>query len=150
MAPAESETFRPHWTRIITLTLAPLAVLAFAALSIGLSVIRWSSWHAWDIVWMNAIGLIIAAVLVKLGSVRATVSSTGLTVHNLGRTQFVEWAQIVSLSYHPRTPEQYALLDLSDGTTLRVKAIQAADGRRAILACERLRRLIDSHTGPHR
>lgn len=121
---------------------------SFALLSFGLSQLHWETWHLYDAIWMNLLGLTIAGVLWRLGSVRAIVRPERLVVRNLVRTHRIEWAQIVGVSFNPRMGEQYASLDLSDGQTLHVQAVQAADGPRAAAACTRLRRLADEYSRP--
>lgn len=148
MAPAASEIFRPHWTRIITRILAPGVVLAYAALTVGLFAIHWEMWHIYDAVWLNVFSIAIAVFVWRLGSVRAIARPSELTVINIIKRRTVEWAEIVGVSYNPGLGEQYVTLDLDDGSTLLVKAIQSGDGPRALRACTRLRRLVEEFSGP--
>ena len=68
----------------------------------------------------------------------------GLTVRNLLLTRRVEWAEIVSVRFGQGRP--WVSLDLADGTTLAVMAIQAADGARAAREARRLATLVEFGT----
>lgn len=92
-----------------------------------------------------AVGLIALAVCHLHARVRLIAGPTTLTVHNLGRTRTVEWAQVVGVSYPMGDP--WAHVNLADGTTLPTMALQRADGRRAVHAAHRLARLADERSG---
>jgi len=85
------------------------------------------------------IGLIL---IYRHGTVRADVSESGILIRNLFRVRALEWAQIVSvrLGEHP-----WVQLDLSDGTTIAVMAIQRADGERGKEESRRLATLVHQH-----
>ncbi len=73
------------------------------------------------------------AVLVLLHGIFRTAAradEVGLTVTNGYHRHRFEWAEIVRLSLTPNRP--WALIDLADGTTLSVMAIQTADGDRGM------------------
>ncbi|MBA2699029.1 MAG: PH domain-containing protein [Nocardioidaceae bacterium] len=69
------------------------------------------------------------AVLHALFRTLARAEAPGLTIVNGYKTRRFEWAEIVSVSFNPNRP--WALLDLADGDTVVVMAIQNADGARA-------------------
>lgn len=150
MAPAASETrpFRPYFTRILTVVLAVTIVVSFALLSWGLTTLEWSAWSRLDILWMNALGLLFGVAVWRIGAIAAFVTDEALIVRNIIGTTRVEWSRILSISYHPRGGDSWVMLDLSDGSTLSVMAIQSADGDRARRACDRLRRLVDTYSAP--
>jgi PH (Pleckstrin Homology) domain-containing protein len=73
------------------------------------------------------------AVLVILFAVyrsSATADEDGLTVVNGYRTHRYRWAEIVRVSLSPNRP--WALIDLADGETMSLLAIQGSDGDRAV------------------
>jgi hypothetical protein len=73
------------------------------------------------------------AVLVVLFAVyrsSATADEDGLTVVNGYRTHRYGWPEIVRVSLSPNRP--WALIDLADGETMSVLAIQGSDGERAV------------------
>jgi Bacterial PH domain len=71
---------------------------------------------------------------------RATASATGLTVVNGYRVHVFAWTQIVSIKLPVGAP--WAVLDLDDGTTCSVMALQSADGLRAKRGVEQIRSLL--------
>jgi hypothetical protein len=68
----------------------------------------------------------------------------GVRIVNAYRVRRLEWAEIVHVRLQPGDP--WAVLDIDDGTTVKAMAIQGSDGRRARLATQRLRRLVDEHS----
>jgi hypothetical protein len=148
LAPAECETFRPYVLRPLTQVSAVAVLVGFAVLSYGVTAVGWAAWHPLDAVWMNLLGILLALGFWRLGAVAAFATPDGLTVRNVVRTRSFEWAEILGVTFSPRGDQAWPLLDLSDGETYAVMAIQAADGKRGFAACERLRRLVDSHGTP--
>ncbi|TCJ21303.1 PH domain-containing protein [Nocardioides jejuensis] len=71
---------------------------------------------------------------------RATATAAGLTVVNGYKVRQFEWAQIVAARMPVGAP--WLTLDLDDGTTCAVMAIQGSDGLRAKRACADLKSLI--------
>lgn len=69
------------------------------------------------------------ALLYALFRTSALVSDEGLRVVNGYKVRQLEWPEIVRLTFSRNRP--WALLDLADGSTVSVMAIQAADGDRA-------------------
>ena len=89
-----------------------------------------------------ALALVICVFLHLIGSVAAFPSRSGLRVRNIiGSTQ-LDWAQIVSVRFGER---DWVQLDLADGRTLAVLAIQRVDGVRARAASRRLATLVAEH-----
>jgi hypothetical protein len=76
---------------------------------------------------------------------RATAAADGLHVVNGYRRHDYAWAEIVAVRLTPGAP--WVTLDLADGTTASVMAIQGSDGQRAKAAVRRLRAFVDdAHT----
>lgn len=71
---------------------------------------------------------------------RATATSEGLTVVNGYKVRRFEWAQIVAVRMPVGAP--WLSLDLDDGTTCAVMAIQGSDGLRAKRAYTELKSLV--------
>lgn len=84
----------------------------------------------------------------RQASVSATPSPEGLTVRNLVQTRTVAWEEIVRISFAPGRP--WVSLDLADGDTLAVMAIQGADGERGRAEATRLATLVAEHEAPDR
>ena len=70
---------------------------------------------------------------------RATATTHGLTVVNGYKVRELEWAQIVGVRMPAGAP--WLSLDLDDGTTCAVMAIQGSDGLRAKRAYAELKAL---------
>lgn len=77
---------------------------------------------------------------------RAVAQTDGLVVVNGYRRHHYAWAEIVAVRLPPGAP--WVTLDLADGTTVSVLAIQGSDGRRARVAVGELRALVDGAHPP--
>jgi hypothetical protein len=88
-----------------------------------------------------ALGLLYAAVGYALARSRVVAEESGLTIVNGYRRHFYDWAQVVAIRLPQGAP--WATIDLADGTTVSVLAIQGSDGDRARTAVRGLRTLID-------
>ena len=95
-----------------------------------------------------ALGVIIAAGIFRFSMLSAIPSEEGIVVHNIVRTVRLEWAQIVSVRFGGGNP--WVLLDLDDGDTMAVMAIQRADGARGEAEAQRLATLVALHSQPPR
>jgi hypothetical protein len=78
---------------------------------------------------MLALGLLGATVWYALVRARLDASETGVSVVNGYRRRDLDWAQVVSVRLRRGAP--WAEMDLSDGTSIPVMAIQGSDGDRA-------------------
>ena len=95
--------------------------------------------------WGGRIGLLVVGVMVFLfchleASVKVTARPEELEVRNLMRTRTLAWPEVVGVSFPMGDP--WAHLDLADGRTHPLQAIQRYDGERAIAAAHHLQRLI--------
>jgi Bacterial PH domain len=98
--------------------------------------------------WYDRVGFLALAILLGWGLSRfalvgADPSETGLVVRNILLTRRLEWAEVLGIRYG--TGDPWVSLDLSDGDTLAVMAIQRADGERATAEAGRLATLIALH-----
>jgi hypothetical protein len=93
---------------------------------------------------MVAMGLIAFAVWFGLMRCRITATSSGVTIVNGYRRRDFEWSQVVGMNLRRGAP--WAGMDLSDGTSISVIALQSSDGKRATDAVRAIRRLIASQT----
>jgi hypothetical protein len=92
------------------------------------------------------LGLLAFAAWFALVRSRVTATDAGLTVVNGYRRRDFEWPQVLAVSLRRGAP--WAGLDLSDGTSIPVMAIQSSDGSRAVTAIRELRRLINERSTP--
>lgn len=133
---APDRPFRPRSTRIVALTLAVLVPVVLTAVGVVARA------GVLDLVGFVVVGLLIAWVLWRMASVRATPGHEGLVVRNVFITTRLVWPQIVSVRFGDRPWPQ---LDLTDGDTLAVMGIQRSDGALAMREARRLAALIEEH-----
>lgn len=138
---ALSGTFRPRNALVVAGVVAVAVAVGAGFLVVELPAMvpgRSTAGDRWGIVVVAALGV---AILARHALVRAVPDVAGLTVRNLLTTRRVEWAQIVSVRFGQGRP--WVSLDLADGTTLAVMAIQAADGARGNREARRLATLVE-------
>ena len=92
------------------------------------------------------VGVAVAWFLVKFARLEAVPSEAGLRVRNLFVVTELEWAQVVSVRFGGGGP--WVTLDLADGETLPVMAVQRADGEHGTAEARRLATLVALHS-PH-
>jgi len=90
------------------------------------------------------VGAVVAAFLCVLARPHLAADEDGLRVVNLFSARTLEWAEVVEVNLQRGDP--WVMLDLSDGDTLAVMAIQTNDGEHARQAAQRLRELVEAHT----
>ena len=136
--------FRPFRARAVSRVIATveLLVVGVPALLINRSGPGAFSWT--DRLSIFALGLVIAAFIFRFSFLSAIPSESGLVVHNLVQTTRLEWAQIVSVRFGGGNP--WVLLDLDDGDTLAVMAVQRADAARGEAEAQRLATLVALHS----
>ena len=88
----------------------------------------------------------VLALLFGVFRTRADVSEGGLAVTNGYRHYEFSWAEIVSISLSRHRP--WALIDLADGSTRAVIALQTSDGPRATASAREIAALIDATSTP--
>jgi hypothetical protein len=87
-----------------------------------------------------AVGLAFGICAHALARSRLDADAGGLTVVNGYRRRRFEWSQVLAVTLRPGSP--WALLDLSDGTTVPAMGIQGSDGARAARQVRQLRGLV--------
>lgn len=130
------EEFRPRLARIAGWAGAVIALVAMAAVAAVLP----SAFSIVDRVAFVAVGAAGAAFCVKEAMVRVTARPDRLEVRNLIGSRDLEWAEVVAVSFPEGDP--WAHLDLADGDTLAMMALQRADGPAGIAAARRLAELV--------
>jgi hypothetical protein len=94
------------------------------------------------------LGGIVAAAGYGLSRSRVEARSDGVTVVNGYKSRRLDWNEIVAITLRPGSP--WALLDLSDGTSVPAMGIQGSDGARATTHLRQLRWLVEQHTRTER
>ena len=139
--PTLPRTYRPLGPRIAGL----VAMAALLAIGAG-------AWFTFDDATRASFtlfqrGTVIALTLLALATIFSLTRSQvradqeGLTVVNGYRRHRLVWEQVVGIHLAPGAP--WAVLDLSDGGTVSLLAIQGSDGARSRRAVRELRAVID-------
>jgi hypothetical protein len=138
--PALPRAWKPVLTRVVFLGSALLCLVFFS----GMAVLGPDDWQLHDRVGIAVSGLLFALVLLLLARPVARADREGVTVVNFVRRRRLEWAQILGVNLRQGDP--WVVLDLADGSTLAVVAIQPGSGRRqAIRAARELRACVDAY-----
>ena len=90
------------------------------------------------------IGLLLFAAYNSLMRSKIIATEGGLVVVNGYRRRTYEWSQLIGISLRRGAP--WGTLDLSDGTTISLIAIQGSDGARARRAVREIRAAIAANT----
>jgi hypothetical protein len=103
--------------------------------------------------WFQRITLLaffLAVVVLLYGVFRTRVAASerGIAVTNGFRRYEFAWAEVVAISLTQHRP--WALLDLTDGTTTSVMALQSSDGSRATRSARELAGLIAARSATDR
>jgi hypothetical protein len=88
--------------------------------------------------------VVMLVVLNAMFRTSARADDEGLTITNGYRVRRFGWAEVLGVSLGANHP--WALVDLADGTTVALMAIQSSDGARASRAAHELAAVIASQT----
>jgi Bacterial PH domain len=136
--------FRPQRARLTAWLLAGCQLAVLIGLALLLPATGPTAFHWYDRLGIVLIGLAVGFGLSRFARLEAMPDGQGLRVRNVFVTRRLDWAQIVSVRFGGGNP--WATLDLSDGDTLAVMAIQRADGDRAGEQARRLATLVALHS----
>src|SRR4051794_23110979 len=114
--------FRPRAARRVSIVLGVLVVVGAALIMVLVPQMPGVTFGPGDQVGTAVFTLAVLWLLWRQGAVRAVPDERGLTVRNFIYTRTVEWAEIVGVSFGAGGP--WVQMDLSDGDTLAVMAIQ--------------------------
>lgn len=137
-------TWRPFGARIAATVLGAmlLAVVLTVWIAWGADVrSRFTPFQKSTLVFLGLMALGCWFALVRS---RVTAHQGGVTVVNGYRRRELEWSQVVAVNLRRGAP--WAGLDLSDGTSISLLAIQGSDGQRAIAAVRELRALVTANS----
>jgi hypothetical protein len=146
LSPSLPRTYRPLGVR--------LAIIVLGALLLLVAVVMWlafppeirGEFNSLEIGTVILLGLLFYAGGYALARSRLVAREDGLTVVNGYRTRRFEWNEILGVSLRAGNP--WAMLDLSDGTSVAAMGIQGSDGERAVAQVREVRRLIERLTRP--
>jgi hypothetical protein len=129
-------TWRAVRGRRAALTAACVILVGAVVLGVSLP----APYKGGDQVGVALSGLPVAAVLWLLARPSITADDEGLFVRNLVRARRLSWAEVVSIRLGP--DDSWASIDVSDGTSLPVMALQTADRAHTTRALAELTRLL--------
>jgi hypothetical protein len=134
--------FRPRRGRAVALGAAASSIVVFGAIAVLMPTETLGHWGPADRLMLFGIGVVLALVAWRYASILAVPSRAGLVVRNLVVTRSLEWAEIVGVQFGGGEP--WVSLDLEDGDTVAVMAIQKADGDVADREASRLAALVQA------
>jgi len=134
-------TWRPFGARIAVIFFGAMLVVICAFAWFGFDPEVRARFTLFQRSTLVAIGLLAGSVGHALARSRVVASESGLLVVNGYKRHDYEWAEVISIHLPPGAP--WATIDLADGTTASLLAIQGSDGDRARDAVRALRSIID-------
>jgi hypothetical protein len=142
--PTLPRTWRPFGARIAGTLFGLMLIALVVAVWIGFGADVRGQFTVFQRITLVFLGLLAFSVWFALVRSRVTATDEGITVVNGYRRHDYEWAQVLSVSLRRGAP--WASLDLSDGTSVSVLAIQGSDGNRAQHAVRDVRALLGAHS----
>ncbi|WP_237555457.1 MULTISPECIES: PH domain-containing protein [unclassified Streptomyces] len=134
-------TFRPVVTRVVLLTMGVALFAVLTAVAVAMPHEGAAPWSTGERIVVSLTGALFCAVLVLLSRPKAVAETAGLTVVNLTVKRRLAWPEV--LAVHLRNGDAWVHLDLADGTSLAVMAIQPGIAKRqALRDALRLRALV--------
>jgi hypothetical protein len=134
--------FRPRRGRVVALAAVWGSLVLFGAIALLMPSETLGHWGVGDRVMFFGLGVVLALVAWRYASIVAVPSRDGLVVRNLVVTRSLEWAEVVGVQFGGGEP--WVSLDLEDGDTVAVMAIQKADGDIASREASRLAALVQA------
>ncbi len=134
--------FRPRRGRAVALGVVWASLAIFGAIAVLMPTQVDGRWGLGDRLMFLGLGIAVAALAWRFASIVAVPSREGLVVRNLVVTRSLQWPEVVGIQFGGGEP--WVSLDLDDGDTLAVMAIQKADGDVAGREASRLAALIQA------
>lgn len=139
--PGELDPIRPGRARTVAFAIMWTVLAVFATVAFLLpDVAGGAKWTIGDRIMLFGVGVAVAAVAWRYATICAIPSAHGLVVRNLLFTRRLAWAEIVGVGM--RYGDPWLTLDLSDGDSLGVMAVQGSDGEHAQRNAQRLADLV--------
>jgi hypothetical protein len=142
--PELPHTFRPFGVRLAVYVLGALLLLVCAVIWFTFPEDIRAKFTLFQRGTIIVLGLGFAALGWGIARSRVEARKPGIRIVNGYRTHEYEWSQILAISLRPGAP--WAVLDLSDGTTVSAVGIQGSDGPRALRQVRQLRGLVEQQS----
>ena len=136
--------FRPVRSRQVAIGVGVVQALVLVVLALVLPYEGPGAFQWYDRVGIVGFAAAIGYMMSRYATLSAVPDADGLTVRNLLLTRRLAWAEVVAVRFAGGDP--WVTLDLSDGDTVAVMAIQRADGETARHEATRLATLVALHS----
>ena len=134
--------FRPRRGRTVALVVAWLSLVVFGVIAVVMPAQVDGRWGLGDRLMFFGLGVAVAVIAWRYASIVAVPSRSGIVVRNLMLTRTLTWPEVVGIQFGGGEP--WVTLDLDDGDSVAVMAIQKADGPVAGREASRLAALIQA------
>lgn len=134
--------FRPRRGRTVALGVVWSSLVVFGVIAVVMPSQVDGRWGLGDRVMFFGLGVAVALIAWRYASITAVPSRAGLVVRNLVLTRTLVWPEIVGIQFGGGEP--WVTLDLEDGDSVAVMAIQKADGPVAGREASRLAALVQA------
>jgi hypothetical protein len=147
--PAVSEpslplTFRPLGVRIAINVAGGLLLLVTLVMWFALPAAVRDQFTAFQVLTILVLGAMMYACGYALARSRVVAREEGLTIVNGYKTRRLDWNEVLAVQLRSGSP--WAILDLSDGTSVAAMGIQGSDGPRAVQQVRQMRALVERLT----
>jgi hypothetical protein len=126
----------------VALVVAWLSLVVFGVIAVVMPAQVDGRWGLADRLMFFALGVALALIAWRYASIVAVPSRAGIVVRNLVLTRTLTWPEVVGIQFGGGEP--WVTLDLDDGDSVAVMAIQKADGPVAGREASRLAALIQA------
>jgi hypothetical protein len=134
--------FRPRRGRTVALGVVWTSLVVFGVIAVVMPSQVDGRWGLGDRLMFFGLGVAVALIAWRYASIVAVPSRTGLVVRNLVLTRTLTWPEVGGIQFGGGEP--WVTLDLEDGDTVAVMAIQKADGPVAGREASRLAALVQA------
>jgi len=134
--------FRPRRGRTVALVVAWSSLVVFGVIAVVMPAQADGRWGVGDRLMFFGLGVAVALIAWRYASIVAVPSRAGIVVRNLMLTRTLTWPEVVGIQFGGGEP--WVTLDLEDGDSVAVMAIQKADGPVAGREASRLAALIQA------
>lgn len=139
-------TWHPRWARRVAVAVGVVLIAAVVVVWVTFPPSIRDRFGGPELAILLLFFVALLAVLYGMARTRVRADDAGLEVVNVFRTHRLAWAGVVAVNF--RTSDPWVVLDVADGSTVKVMAIQSADGEPAIAAARELDRLVRAHAAP--
>jgi hypothetical protein len=134
--------FRPRRGRLVAVGMLWCSLVVFGAIAVLMPAQPDGRWGLGDRLMFFGLGVLLALLAWRYAAIVAVPSRDGLVVRNLVVTRTLTWPEILGVQFGGGEP--WVSLDLEDGDTVAVMAIQKADGPLADREASRLAALVQA------